>query len=294
MKLTVNGEEAPAGALEAEINGLMGRFQQLSEEETRNFGFTSPESMQQRAVEWGHENVVERMLLHQEALKDTEPVPDEVVQKALDGAIAHFGGKEKFEATGISEEDAWKNAESEAKEQRLIAKLAEHIKPAKSKEIAEFYRKRRDQFRVPGSINAAHILKNVNEDNPKEEARKAIEAAKAELDAGADFSELATRVSDAPADGGNLGWFPPGRMVPLFDEVAFELEAGQTSDIFRTGFGYHIVRVFDRRPETVPALSEVTTLIEQQLKQQKHNEAVEAFVDKLRETATVEFDPSGS
>jgi parvulin-like peptidyl-prolyl isomerase len=290
MKLTVNGEVSPPGALESEINGLMGRFRRLSEEEAKNFGFTTPESIQERAVEWGRENIVERMLLRQEALKDSEPVPEEVIQKSVDAAIERMGGKEKFGEAGFTEEEAQRDAEAEAKVERLIATLTANIKPAKSKEIAEFYRKRRDQFRVPESINAAHILKNVNEEQSKEVARKAIEEAKAEIDGGADFFEVAGRVSDAPTNDGNLGWFPPGRMVLRFDEAAFALQPGQVSEIFRTSFGYHIVKVLDRRSENAPPLAEVSDLIAREIVQQRQNEILEAFVDKLRETATVEFD----
>ncbi len=294
MKLTVNGEEAPQGALEAEVSGLMGRFRQLSQEEAQNFGFTTRESMQQRAAEWGQENVVERMLLRQEALTDDEPVPADTVQKAVDAAVERCGGKEKFEEDGFTEAEARQDAEAEVKIERLINKLTAHIKPAKTKEIAEFYRKHRDRFRIPDSINAAHILKHVNEETSKDEARVAIEAAKAELDSGTDFADVATRLSDAPTDGGNLGWFPPGRMVPRFDEVAFGLEPGQVSDIFKTSFGYHVVKVFERRSESLTPLADVRNVIERELARQKQDEVLETFVDKLREKATVEFDPSES
>jgi peptidyl-prolyl cis-trans isomerase C len=294
MKLTVNGEESPAGALEAEINGLMGRFRRLSEEEAKNFGFTTPESIQQRAVEWGRENIVERMLLRQEALKNTEPVPDEVIDKQFTAAVEQFGGEEKFKESGYTEDELRKDVAADVKRDQLVDELTAHLKPPKSKEVAEFYRKHRDQFRVPESVHAAHILKKVDEENPKEEARKAIDAARAELDAGTDFAELAGRVSDAPNEGGNLGWFPRGRMAPRFEEAAFETEPGSYSEVFKTTFGYHIVKVIERRTDNVPALAEVKDLIEREIQNQKQNEVLEAFVDKLREKATVEFDPSES
>lgn len=294
MKLTVNGEESPQGALEAEVNGLLGRFRRLSEEEAKNFGFTTPESMQQRAVEWGRDNIIERMLLRQEALKDEEPVTDDVIEKEFAAAIERFGGAEKFKESGYTEDELRADVAADVKRDRLVDKLTAHIKPAKSKDVAEFYRKHRDQFRVPESVNAAHILKKVDEENPKEEARKAIDAARAELDAGADFAELASRVSDAPNDAGNLGWFPRGRMAPRFEEAAFETEPGTYSEVFKTTFGYHIVKVIERRGDNVPSLAEVKHLIEREIHNQKQNEILEAFVDKLRETATVEFDPSES
>ncbi len=289
VTLTVNGESAPAGALEAEIGALMGRFRQLSPEQLRQYGFSSPDAMRAKAIEWAQENVVERMLLRQEALKDAEPVSEEAVQKAVDQAIERFGGKEKLAEAGHTEEELRQDAEAEVKVQKLIDTLTAHLKPPKQKDIAEFYRKRRDQFRVPESVNAAHILKTVNEEASAEAAKKAIDEAKAELDAGADFAAVAEKHSDAPAD---LGWFPRGRMVPRFDEVVFSLKAGQVSAPFKTTFGFHIVKVFDTRPENQPSLSEVRDWIEREIMTQKRNEVVEAFIDKVRATAAVEFDPN--
>lgn len=287
--LKVNGEAAPEGALEAEIGALMGRFRQLPPEQLRQYGFSTPEAMRAKAVEWAQENVVERMLLRQEALKDAEPVPEEVLQKAVDAAVERFGGKEKLAEAGHTEDEVRQDAEAEAKIQKFIDSLTAHLKPPKQKDIADFYRKRREQFRVPESVNAAHILKSVNEEVSAEAAKKAIDEAKAELDAGADFAAVAEKHSDAPAE---LGWFPRGRMVPRFDEVAFGLNAGQVSAPFKTTFGFHIVKVLDRRPESQRSLSEVRDLVEREIMTQKRNEVLEAFIDKVRATAAVDFDPT--
>lgn len=289
VTLTVNGEAAPDGMLEAEIGALMGRFRQLPPDQLERYGFSTPEAMRAKAAEWAQENVVERMLLRQEALKDTEPIPADQLDKAVAEAIERFGGKEKFDESGHTEAEVREDAAAEAKIQKLISRLTAHLKPPKQKDIAEFYRKRREQFRVPESINAAHILKSVNEEVTAEAAKKAIDEAKAALDAGGDFAEVAEKHSDAPAE---LGWFPRGRMVPRFDEVAFSLEAGQVSAPFKTTFGFHIVKVLDSRPESQRPLSEVRHLVEREIMTQKQNEVLEAFIDKARATATVAFDPT--
>ena len=286
MILKVNGEAAPEGALEAEINALMGRFRQLPPEQLERYGFTTPEAMQAKAAEWAQENVVERMLLRQEAFKNPEPVPEETLQKAIAETVERFGGKEKFDEAGLTEEQARDDAEAEAKIETLVNSLTAHLKPPKQKDIAEFYRKRREQFRVPESVSAVHILKSVNEEVTAEAARKAIEEAKAELDAGADFTEVAEKHSDAPAE---LGWFPRGRMVPRFDEVAFSLKAGEVSAPFKTTFGFHIVKVLDSRPESQRPLSEVRDVVEREIMTQRRNEVLEAFIDKARAAATVDF-----
>ena len=287
--LTVNGEAAPEGALEAEIGALMGRFRQLPPDQLQRYGFATPEAMRAKAVEWAQENIVERMLLRQEALRDSEPIPADQLDKAVEQAIERLGGKEKLAEAGRTEEELRQDAEAEAKVQKLIGRLTAHLKPPKQKDIAEFYRKRREQFRVPESVHAAHILKSVNEEVTAEAAKKAIDEAKAELDAGGDFAEVAEKHSDAPAE---LGWFPRGQMVPRFDEVAFNLQPSQISAPFKTAFGFHIVKVSDRRPESQRPLSEVRELIEREIMTQKQNEVLEAFIDKVRAAASVDFDPN--
>ena len=286
VTLKVNGEAAPEGALEAEMNALMGRFQQLPPEQLERYGFSTPEAMRAKAAEWAQENVVERMLLRQEACKNPEPVPDDVLEKAVAETVERFGGREKFDEAGLTEEQAREDAEAEAKIEKLVNALTAHLKPPKQKDIAEFYRKRRSQFRVPESVNAAHILKSVNEEVTAVDAKKAIEEAKAELNAGTDFIEVAEKHSDAPAE---LGWFPRGRMVPRFDEVAFGLQVGQVSAPFKTTFGFHIVKVLDSRPESQRPLSEVRDLVAGEIMTLRRNEVLEAFIDKARAAATVDF-----
>ena len=137
-------------------------------------------------------------------------------------------------------------------------------------------------------IHAAHIVKHVDNLVPPEVAEAELRKAQGELEAGADFAETAVKHSDCPEDGGDLGWFPKGQMVEEFDDVAWSMKPGQTSDIFATRFGFHIVRMIDRRPAAPYALEEVEDQIRKYLADQMREEAVETFLDGLREKATIE------
>ena len=108
-----------------------------------------------------------------------------------------------------------------------------------------------------------------------------------ELADGASFEEIADRISDCPGQGGDLGWFPRGQMVEEFENVVFEMQPGDVSDIFLSQFGYHIAKVLERRePQPVP-FEQVHDHLAKELLQQRQGEAVDAFVDKLKAAATI-------
>ncbi len=287
MGLTVNGEAVPDAALAAEAQSLLARFQQLPEEQRRQYGFTD-ETMRQRAAEWARENVIERTLMRQAAFEDQSPIPDDVFEQAVENMYKRFGGKEKFAESGLAEEDVRREAEAGIRVDRLVGSIAGKVKDPKTKEAAEFYRKHKEQFEDGETIRAAHIVKHVNEEVTQEQAREAIDALKAELDAGAAFEELADRASDCPGNGGDLGWFGRGKMVERFDAIVFELEPGEVSRIFKTEFGYHIAKLHERKPATLKPLAAVRDQIDKVLRQQKETKALEEFVDRLKEKADIQ------
>jgi len=140
-------------------------------------------------------------------------------------------------------------------------------------EIEAAYNERRDEFRVPEQVCASHILVKVaqpgsSDGHPEAEAKRMAEDILARLKAGADFAELARKDSEdkgSAASGGDLGCFERGRMLVEFDNAAFGLEAGQTSELVRTSAGFHIIHVRERREETVRPLNEVKEGLRQQL-----------------------------
>ena len=128
-------------------------------------------------------------------------------------------------------------------------------------------------------------------DAARQSARERIEAIHAEAAGGADFAELAKQRSAGPSapQGGDLGYFSRGRMVRPFEEVAFALEPGAVSDPVQTVFGFHVIKVEDRRGgESVPEKA-VSARIRDYLMRQKIQGAVAAHAEKLREAAEVEL-----
>ncbi len=126
-------------------------------------------------------------------------------------------------------------------------------------------------------VHARHILV------PTEEEAKKIED---QLKKGADFAELAKKESKDPgaSDGGDLGFFTKDQMVPEFSKVAFELEPGKISDPVKTQFGWHIIKVEEKRTRKAPDFDQVKSQIEQYVTRKAQAD----YVTKLRETAKVE------
>ena len=133
------------------------------------------------------------------------------------------------------------------------------------------------EFQGEDEFNASHILV-ATEDEAKE--------IKAQLDDGADFAELAKEKSTGPSgpNGGALGWFGKGQMVPEFEQAVVELEKGQVSDPVQTQFGWHVVILNDKRKSEAPELAEVRDELAQSVRQ----EAIQAKIDELTQAGSVE------
>jgi peptidyl-prolyl cis-trans isomerase D len=124
-----------------------------------------------------------------------------------------------------------------------------------------------EQYSTPEQIRASHILlKTEGKDDAAVKAR--AEELLKQARAGADFAELAKKSSEdegSAKNGGDLDYFRRGRMVPEFEQVAFSLEPGQISDPIKTSFGYHIIKLVDKKPGTTRPLAEVRQQISDQL-----------------------------
>ena len=134
-------------------------------------------------------------------------------------------------------------------------------------DIEQAYNNNIEQYTTPEQVRASHILlKTEGKDDAtvKAKAEELLKQAKG----GADFAELAKANSEDEAsakNGGDLDYFGRGRMVPEFDQVAFALQPGQISDLVKTQYGYHIIKVTDKKSATTRPLAEVRQQLNDQL-----------------------------
>jgi hypothetical protein len=280
MALKINGEWITDEALREEERLIRPR---LLEELTGE----TPFAIEAKVKQWAKENLIERAVLRQEAMKDNQPIPPDVIEQMV-SQIREQSPGESGCVFPSGDDQLRGELEARYRVEKLLGKVTAKVSPPKNKDISDHFVKNRNQYESPEMIHAAHIVKNVDENCDEATAQAAIEEARKELSGGASFEELADRLSDCPGRGGDLGYFPRGQMVEAFEDVVFNLQPGQISSIFRSPFGFHIAKVYARKPAGLRDLSEVKEQIASQLHEQKKQKTIEQFLDRLMNTASVE------
>lgn len=282
MALLVNGERIEDREIQQELERLRPSYEQA-------FTDMDPAQREAQLNEWCRENVVERALLRQEARRSGGPVPP----ADIDAAFARL--KEQYEKP----EDLYKefDADSDDKIRAMIElqmkvelKIREIYATAPEpteREIAEYYEENKDRFKSGEQIRVAHVVKYVNWQTDEATALDTVTRARQDIDRGAPFELVVQKYTDCADSGGDLGTVMRGQMVEEFEDVVFNLSPGQVSDVFRTRFGYHIAKVYDRRPPTIPALKDVRRQIADAVREQKQEQALGEYLDALRRQADV-------
>ena len=158
----------------------------------------------------------------------------------------------------------------------------------------KFYDQNPDKFTKPETVKASHILLGVDQTASADEkkiAREKAEKLRKELTAGADFAALAKGNSTCPSSqqGGDLGFFGKGQMVPAFEKAAFALKPGEISEVVETQFGYHIIKLTEKKSAEKVEFKEARPRIEEYLKNQKIGAAVNEYLTEIRKTAKIEL-----
>ncbi len=157
------------------------------------------------------------------------------------------------------------------------------------------------QFEVQEQVRASHILikpdttdSGADPNQAKAKAKAKIQGLLEQIKGGADFAELARASSDGPSavQGGDLNFFPKGRMAAPFEKAAFELEVGKVSDIVETQFGYHIIKVTGRKDASTTSYEQARDSITKQLTQKKQAEFANKYIESLKAEANIVY-PTG-
>ena len=243
------------------------------------------------------ESLINQELLYQSSKKNKIKVDQKTIDERYDSIKKRFKTEEEFKEAianmDVTEETIRKQLKKGlAIDELLKAKVVKDIEVT-DEESQKYYDENPEQFKQDEQVKASHILIKVEpnaNDEKKTEARKKIESVQGKLKKGDEFAAVATEYSEGPSKsrGGDLGFFKRGQMVKPFEDAAFSMEVEQVSGVVETQFGYHIIKVIDKKPASTATYPEVKDQLQQQLKQQKTRQAVGEYVDGLRKDANIE------
>jgi len=188
---------------------------------------------------------------------------------------------------GVDKNKEVKELVAEARNKIIIAKFIEEelssAAKVSDKDVEEYYNAHKKEFISLPRFRASHILVST-----QQEAKEVLERLK---QPGADFSSIAKEVSIDPSksNGGDLGYFTEGQMIPDFESACFKLEVGQTSDIVKTQFGYHIIKLTDKKPASTKTLSEVSDQIKRKILDSKKMEKLQDVIKDIRARANIKI-----
>ncbi|MFH0874959.1 MAG: peptidylprolyl isomerase [archaeon] len=247
------------------------------------------------------EQLVNEKLLLQQAKKERVSVTDQEVEDNIAQVLEGYNlDKAQLEADLSARNMTYKEFSDYYKDEMTINKLLN--KTLVGLEVSEeklkaYYDENIEQFSVPETVNASHVLichtksDRCESNLTKEEALSKIQDIQKELEDGAEFSDLAKDMSYCPSKevGGNLGFFGKGQMTPAFEEAAFNLKEGEVSDIVETEFGYHLILLNEKRNASVVDFEAAKPEIEATVSSTKQQEFVTQYIDGLKNSSKIEL-----
>ena len=162
----------------------------------------------------------------------------------------------------------------------FLKKKVETESQVSDADLQKFYEQNKEKFKTGEQIKASHILVKT-----EKEARDIL----AKIKAGGNFEELAKKnsVDSSAAKGGDLGWFGKGSMVPVFEKAALALKEGQVSDVVKSDFGFHVIKLTGKRAAGIRPLEEVKDQIKGAIMPTKQQEVFQKIKEELKKSAKI-------
>jgi peptidyl-prolyl cis-trans isomerase C len=265
-----------------------------------NMGRQGQPPSQEEVLQAAMQQLVQTKLLAQEATRRGLKAKSDRVAETLQGIDSQSGGRDTLVANLKNAGLTYDQLAAAVAEADLVQVFIEtEIEPkiaVSDEEVASYYAANPDRFGSPEQVRARHILfKAGPEATPEEQnaARQKAEAARERALAGEDFAELAKELSEGPSGpkGGDLGFFDKARMVEPFASAAFAMQPGDISKVVKTQFGFHVIKVEERKPAGTMTLDEVKPRLAEMLRQQRFRTELEGLVEGLAKSADIVVQP---
>jgi hypothetical protein len=284
MPLLINGERIDDAVLDSEFSGIKSYFESLGNVSCceRNDEFRG----------YARQNVIARVLLAQEALTKFPPVPSTQVDEAIDKLKEEHGGEQRFYATigaGPEQLDTIRrDVEMNLRVRNMLEQFAAKEAAPTDEELRAYYERNIDVYKTPEEVRASHILKAPSRGEQRQAAFTELRDVRTKLLAGAEFDELAKKHSDKADDHIDLGFFKRGELAEEFEFVAFSMNVGEISPVFASPFGFHLVKLTERKPATPKPFDEVREQVREHFLQDRQQELTRKLVEELQSKATIE------
>ena len=299
VAVTVNGTDITESQVNEEIKPQLEKLAAQAAQMPPAFLEQYKTQIRQRALE----RMVVEKLLDQKAKQLNLQVNDEEVMKKIEEMAAQQKPplsmedfKALIEAYGQSLEEVKTRIRKGIGYQKIVEAQFEGKINVTEEDSKKFYDENPKEFGKPEQARASHILiaiKPTDSNDVKNEAKQKIEQLLKQVQDDADFAQLAKENSTCPSSekSGDLGFFPRGQMVPAFEKVAFELKPGQISDVVETRFGYHIIKVTDRKDASTTSYEDAKDDIINNLENNKKGEIAAQYIESLKAEANIVYPP---
>ena len=246
------------------------------------------------------DRIIEEKLIEQEARKSGIKATSKEIEGAIEDVkqknkISQEGLEKALTAEGLTLEAFKKDLEGRILRSKLVSSAVKVEQKAGEKELIEFFQNNVNRYRVNVSYQPAHILFLIPRDATPEQIRgirkkslKVLERIKE----GADFAKMAIEYSEDSSsrkEGGDLGYFKKGELLPALEKEAMRLQVGGVSDLIRTEVGFHILKLLDRKGGEPPPFEEIKEKVRADYYEKELEKAYQQFLGKLKEKSVIEI-----
>ncbi len=242
------------------------------------------------------ENLIDAEVLYQQSQKEGVKVDDQVINDQIEKIKKRFSDetayKKSIERMHVSEKEFRTEIQRALAINQLLDTNVRQKITVNEKESKKYYNNNQILFKQPEQVKAIQIWIKLTpnaEESKKIKARKKIETIQKKIRQGEDFGLLAKAYSEGPTAQrkGELGYFKRGQMPKPIEDAAFALNIGEVSGIIETRFGYHLIKVTDKKPARTIPYKEAQTMIEQHLKKEKEKTEIQDYIENLKKSAKI-------
>ncbi len=285
---SVNGKSISTSQYERDLSV----FQKRAAQEGRQLSDADLTTFKNRILE----NLIDAEVLYQQSQKDGVKIDDQAINEQIETIKKRFSDEEAYkkalEEMDVSEKEIRAQIQHGLAINQLLDTNVRQKITVTEEESKKFYNNNPNLFKQPEQVKASHILIKVApdaEESKKIQARKKIETVQIKVRQGEDFGLLAKANSEGPTAqrDGDLGYFNRGRMAKPFEDAAFALNVGEVSGIVETQFGYHLIKVTDKKPARTIPYKEIQLRLEQHLKKEKEKTEIQGYIENLKKSAKI-------